>query len=158
MKLEVRKADITDVFYIHDKLRAVDNFEILAASGNTPLEALLHGFKYNVESYCITKDNKPIAIGGLVAAKDSSEAYPWMVATDELLLHQAFFLRVSKPFVHDMLLRYPKLRNFALARNTTHTKWLKWLGFSITRTVEDYGYLKVPFVEFQMERKECVTP
>jgi hypothetical protein len=158
MKLEVRKADICDVFRIYDKLRAIDNYEILAASGETPLDALLQGFKYNVESYCITKDGRPIAIGGLSVAKDGSEAYPWMLATDELVQHKAFFLRVVKPFVRDMLLRYPRLRNFALASNTAHIRWLKWLGFSITRTIDDYGYLKVPFVEFKMERKECVTP
>lgn len=152
MKLEVRKADIRDVFYIYDKLRAVDNFEILAASGCTPLDALLEGFRLNKENYCVTKDDKPIAIGGIAVALDGSEAYPWLLATDELLLHQHFFLRVSKPFVQEMLLRYPKLRNYALASNTVHIKWLKWLGFSITRQIDDYGYLKLPFVEFIMER------
>lgn len=157
MKLEVRKADIRDVFYIHDKLRAVDNYEILAASGLAPLEALLEGFRRNKENYCITKDDLPIAIGGVAVAQDGFEAYPWLLATDELVRHQHFFLRVSKPFVQDMLLRYPKLRNYAYARNTVHIKWLKWLGFTITRTVDDYGYLELPFVEFQMERKPCAT-
>ena len=44
---------------------------------------------------------------------------------------------------------YPTMYNYVDVRNKESINWLKHLGFRLTNTVDNYGFLRVPFIKFE---------
>lgn len=65
----------------------------------------------------------------------------WLMATPRIeeKRNAIPFLRNSHPYVNHLQALYPVLHNIIDARNELHLKWLKWCGFRITQTVENFG-------------------
>ncbi|WP_438027644.1 hypothetical protein [Sorangium sp. So ce233] len=62
------------------------------------------------------------------------------------------FLRNSRAWVDKLMDGYQTLWNVVDARNEIHIRWLRWCGFTILRTIENYGVEARRFHEFARMR------
>lgn len=72
----------------------------------------------------------------------------WFVGTNEIQNHKREFLLDSRLYVDEVQQDFRVLTNFVDARNTSHIRWLKWLGFKLFNRVERWGARSLPFYEF----------
>lgn len=143
-----RKSVFSDVKYLADNLRDADEKELKASSGLEPLEALSLSFKISHEcNTIVTDDGTVVGIFGLARINDTMGC-PWLMGTDLIKDIRSEFLRGSKDWIIEKNKEYQVLTNFVHAENTTAIRWLKYLGFSFPRLVEEYGVGKEPFYEF----------
>jgi hypothetical protein len=130
MNVLIRPATPGDCFELATNLRADDVREIRAATGQPPLAALLQGVDESTKCY-IAEDrhHRPFVIFGVADDEsDPQRGVLWMLATDELLNHKKTFVREARRFIREFFKRYSLLGNVADQRNTTHIKFLNWLG------------------------------
>lgn len=150
--IETRLAHQHDCFILSKRLRQADLDEIQAASGVTPHLALRRGLEQSSECYSIIRPEaayEPLAMFGVVSvALNPSVGQVWFLGSDEIRLHSMEFLRKSKGWVHNFHASYPVLYNNIDARNTTHIKWLQWLGFQFINELHNYGYEGRTFYHF----------
>lgn len=131
-------------------IRKEDERELADGAGHTPLEALEIGFVHSTKCLSIfTDDDELVFICGIVPSTiDPLIAHPWLIATDRLDDMKKTFLKHSKEYLADLGEGFPLLMNCCDKRNTTHIRWLKWLGFSFIKEHPEAGVGKVPFLEF----------
>jgi hypothetical protein len=143
-----RKSVFSDVEYLADNLRDADEKELKASSGLEPLEALSLSFQISHEcNTIVTDEGTVVGIFGLARINDTMGC-PWLMGTDLIKDIRSEFLRGSKDWIIEKNKEYQVLTNFVHAENTTAIRWLKYLGFSFPRLVEEYGVGKEPFYEF----------
>ena len=147
-----RKASKNDIPHIAVNMRLEDIYEIRAASGSCPSDALTIGLE--ASEVCLVAYNKekprcPIAMFGVVPIEDNPTiGRVWLLGTDDIKFNSVGFLRKSKEFVDYFHQSYPLLFNNIDARNTVHIRWLEWLGFSFVRELPNYGAEQRLFYEF----------
>jgi len=132
-KFVVTKATIDDINYIAKHLREADIEEVYEMAGETPKEALINSFKSSNNCLCFKKGVVPICCYGVVPALQTSlkGGCVWLLGTDDIEKYSLPFLRTSRKFISDELLKHKKLWNFVYNKNTKAIKWLEWLGFSV---------------------------
>lgn len=161
----------SDAVWLADHLREADAKETWAATGLEPAVVLPQNFDTSrkVQSIFVDGVGHPIAIfgiaaGGMFEGIDSrtGEAwslgrlgFPWMVATDELPAHGREFLRVSRDWLADLAHGYGFLCNQVWMENTTHIRWLQWLGFEFGKPYSD-GPFDESFIPFSMKVSDIV--
>ena len=143
----LRKANLQDLRYVADKMRAVDKLEALYQTGQEPRQALQLSYMCSNVNMAIADDNdQPIGLCGVV-----SGGVIWMVATDELFSNKKYkiqLIRKGRKWVDNLLKNYKILYNFVYAENDSAIKWLKSLGFTFIQYHEHYGMQGKPFYEF----------
>lgn len=147
--LETRQSVLEDVAYLAPRLRDADLQELLAAGVPSAQTALEDGFRHS--KYCISIVNdsdKAVAMFGCGAFDGDDVGYIWLLGSDEIKQHPTRFLRRSKVWIDTFHREFPILTNYVDQRNTVHLHWLRWLGFSMLRTVEMAGPGNHPFYEF----------
>lgn len=144
------------------RLRMADLAEIKAHSNTEPLVSLQHGVYFSKPCYTVVFKGQPAAIFGVVPVKsqdfgwDWPKGHPhpdgsvWLLGTDAVPMFGRQFLRYSKTWLDELAMRYRVLGNMVDIRNTTHVRWLKWLGFTMLDTI-DYGPQNLPFQRFYKE-------
>lgn len=100
----------------------------------------------------------PVAIYGVVSFPDiPGVGFVWMHGTDVLGAQcKQDFLRLGRFAVEELRTRYRLLVCFADSRNTLHTRWLRWCGFT---PINKYPVFdpQVPFLEFVLPGKQEVV-
>lgn len=81
----------------------------------------------------------------------------WFVGTNAIDNHKAEFLRDSRHYIDELFTRYDVIGNLIDARNITHQRWLRWLGFSFLRKEAKWGAHSVPFYEFAKAKPLCAS-
>lgn len=76
---------------------------------------------------------------GVAPMDDQGFGCPWMLASDLLNEVTVEFLRRNKEVLSGMSAGYDFLFNYAWSKNTTHLRWLKWLGFTIDSSPIIFG-------------------
>lgn len=143
----VKVATLQDVLNISKELRSDDVNELYAATGNTPVVALLESYLYpNTATWVASIDDKPAIIFGVTLSPIGG--VPWLLATPQIEKAPISFLRGCREWYKLFLHQYGELRNFVDERNELHIKWLKWLGFDFIKRHEKYGHEQLPFWEF----------
>lgn len=145
----IRPATISDCTSVASRLRAEDVAEAAAGSGLPAEYAMKICLMYDrgVRVACI--DGRPEMIFG--CSGDDFVGRPWMLATPLPFTPQwsRVFLRASADVVeNDWQARFPLLTNFVDARNVSHIRWLRWLGFVFVRRDPVHGVAGIPFLEF----------
>lgn len=130
------------------KMRLEDVAEVKAASGLSPLEALLTGLDVSNECYTAWADDAPIAMFGVCPSENASCGRIWLLGSDVIKAHRIDFLRKSRDWVDWFQSRYPVLHNTIDARNTVHIRWLQWLGFSFIQEFPNFGTEQRLFYQF----------
>jgi hypothetical protein len=143
-----RPATIADCESLAPRLRKEDAAEALAASG-IPAEYALKFARLHADPMVVDISGTPEMIFGLKPI-DAVEARPWMLGTSVAFTPKwrRTFLHASRIAVEEWQKRFPLLHNFIDARNTTHKRWLSWLGFHFIARHEHYGPFGLPFYEF----------
>lgn len=111
-------------------MRQEDRDEIWHLARVLPEEALVGGLMSCEYNRTVLLDGKVVCMFGIGGTK-GEVGVPWMLASDLLLKIRKPFLRECKEFLREMSEGFPSLSNVAWSKNTTHIKWLRWLGFEI---------------------------
>jgi len=120
-----------------------------------PLEALLASIDASDEdmAWCATLNGLPVAMfGANQLTEDNVVGGIWMLCTPDIYTNKFDFMRHCKNYLAVMHTRYEYLTNFIDARNLPSMTWLPRLGFRPCAQVDDYGYEKVPFVQYVSQR------
>ncbi|HVJ44378.1 MAG TPA: phage protein Gp13 family protein [Dongiaceae bacterium] len=82
----------------------------------------------------------------------------WMLASPDIASPEIRreFIQRSREMCDRLHERYTVLTNYIDARNTLHLRWLKWCGFEIVNTVQEFGHGRLPFHEF-VRIKKCAS-
>lgn len=157
--VQVRDSSPTDIAYLRNELKHSDVEEIWASHHLLPYDALLQGFENSLECLTVTHDGRPLAMFGVVDAKDMpGSGIIWLLSTEELFKIRLEFLRHSSSFVNFMFHRHPEYKvlfNFVDARNVISVKWLGRIGARVADAVP-FGIEKLPFHYFEFRRPENV--
>ena len=146
-----RKSILSDVVELAANMRLEDKAEVLAYSGSQPKEALFYCF-FNSKP-CMTMVGRKGNLMGMYGVVPCSEKVGriWMLGhktmTDDYK-DVRDFLRYSPIELQKFHCNYPLLYNYVDERNTTHIKWIKWMGFSIIKKHATFGKEGRPFYEF----------
>jgi hypothetical protein len=128
-----------DAQYLADNMRQCDIDELKAVSDYTPIEAVLKSIRQSQNEflYAVYADEKLLCICGCAEnSLLSSEARPWLLATNDMAKYNWYLTPTAKEGVRMMLLRWPKLANIVDIRNRISIRWLKSIGFEMTETLE----------------------
>lgn len=143
----LRELGSGDLEYLAPRLRMADLQEIHAAVGKEPLTALRESVE--ASDYVRTLVAPGGAPVGVMGVTDFGPlGIIWMMATQELENYAITFLRSSRAEIESLQARWSILTNCVDERNTTHIKWLKWLGFTFIRRHPHWGFEQRPFIEF----------
>ncbi|MGY6517466.1 MAG: hypothetical protein ACXIUZ_02010 [Lysobacteraceae bacterium] len=113
------------------RVREADHEEVMASCGLDMLEVLKQSMAHSQEigeSWTAMVDDRPFAMFGLVHAT-ADFAAPWLLASEELLVHRRFVWQWSREFVAAWQEDYPVLGNFVARANSISHRWLRRLGF-----------------------------
>jgi len=143
-------------------LRPGDKMEIYRSSGLNPLDALLESIALSDDDMCwvATYNGLPCAMFGCNDIKpegvpeyeDITIGGIWLLATPGIYNNKLDFMRCCKEFLAQMHTRYEFLTNFVDADNVPTLAWLPRLGFVPLQTIEEFGFAKVPFIQYVSKR------
>jgi len=153
-KAFVRESEIGDGLDLAPYLRLADRREIIAHSGESPRLGLERNMRYSDKCWTVMLDDDPIALFGYSQYGEDS-ANIWMLGSDKISEIKWQFLRESKNWIKKIAKDFDRLWAIADVRNDLHTKWYKWLGFTITTTINQGPY-DLPFyhIEYMKEEKD----
>ncbi len=157
MKFHIKQASYDDILWILHHMRPHDRTEILATEFDDNLNRIAQKYAANCDiSFVFTsEDNKPIA---LLAG---STLWPHMmqigfIATDEWS-KIAFSVSLFLFKIKDKWLNFQDIRQlfcFALNKEKSIIRWLKWLGFTEKCCLENMGKHQEDFTFLTYQRKD----
>lgn len=135
-------------------LRVSDRIEVWAASGMEPLEALLESVKVSDDDMCWAAllNKLPVAMFGANRLCEEIGGI-WMLTSQGIYTNKRDFMRHCKDYLAVMHERYEYLTNFIDERNLPSMRWLPRLGFKPCQRVPEYGFEKLPFIQYVSKRK-----
>tara|TARA_S200000501_G_scaffold212111_1_gene199318 strand:- start:230 stop:724 length:495 start_codon:yes stop_codon:yes gene_type:complete len=150
-KFTWRKSILSDVVELAANMRLEDKAEVLAYSGSQPKEALFYCF-FNSKP-CMTMVGRKGNLMGMYGVVPCSPKVGriWMLGHETMTddyKDVRDFLKYSPIELQKFHCNYPLLYNYVDERNTTHIKWIKWMGFSIIKKHATFGAAGTPFYEF----------
>lgn len=135
-----------------DNMCQVDIDEVYATSGQSPKTALLSSVMHSDQLVCYFATEELLGIGG-VGLEPNGNGVPWFLRTNYFhswkQKNLRSFLKSTKSWIEHMGEMYPAMHNYVDTRNKESINWLQHLGFSLTKTIDKYGFLKVPFIKFE---------
>lgn len=153
----IRPATLDEVRYIAKNLRQPDREEILALTGAPPALMLPECFRASRATWTMYGfKNQPVGHLGLQDVSDHPNiGWVWMLCTSEIEQYPFHFLNKCRellPVIHTF---HPIVTNHVDERNTTHIRWLRWMGFSFLRRIARWGAESRPFIEFARLQPSC---
>jgi len=144
-------------------LRPGDKLEVQRSSGLDPLDALLESIKLSDDDMCWVAllNGLPVAMFGANDMKPEDDpAYEgvtiggiWLLASAGIYHNKLDFMHKCKEYLAVMHERYEFLTNFIDAQNVASMIWLPRLGFRPVQQVDEFGYAKLPFIQYVSKRK-----
>ena len=98
----------------------------------------------------ISRHGNPMGMWGIIKQPNNS-GQVWMLGCKNMLedtRDKSEFLRQSRIELKKLHKEFPVLFNYIDARNTVHLRWLTFMGFTIIKKHETFGYEGRPFYEF----------
>jgi hypothetical protein len=139
-----------DAIELAQTMREADKLEIKLSHNQTPFGALLYGFKHSERCQSIINDKgEVVAMWGVCPSDEPILGIPWMLcAPDFENVPKLRFLRGCRRFIQEAHRDYLILCNYVHKENTMAIEWLRWLGFTFTAEIAEFGVGKAPFLEF----------
>jgi hypothetical protein len=129
----------------------MDEKEIYYASGMTPFEGVKLCYTLSSADCNVALDqrNNVLSLHGVMAREGFG--MPWMILSKDAYNKEGIkhAMSVTANWVEDKLQRYKKLQNFISAENTLTIRWLEFLGFKLTKKIDQFGFCKQPFYKFE---------
>lgn len=136
-----RCASHDDALWLASRLRDADQRELLAV-GVSPRQALVSGYQDSVLCKTICNDrDEPVAMYGVANSTLQGMGHPWLLAADGIEDVSITFLKRSRQAVGELHAAgpFPLLLNYAASFNTLHLTWLKWCGFTFSKSINVNG-------------------
>ncbi len=143
-------------------LRPGDVMEVQRSSGLNPLDALLESVRLSDDdmTWAALYNKLPVAMFGCNNVKPEDDPLfagvtiggIWLLATPGIYHNKLDFMRCCKEYLAVMHERYEFLTNFIDAQNVPSMSWLPRLGFRPVQQVDEYGYAKLPFIQYLSKR------
>ncbi|PBB68144.1 hypothetical protein CK228_13625 [Mesorhizobium sp. WSM4312] len=146
--ITIRRAKVADAIFLAPRLRSADRDECKAALGMEP-EVVLP-LLVQQGNYVWAGVEPSGEVFGLFGV-DPSGPYMgivWMVSSPAIMNYRRELIGLTPKWLKRLHKVRPLLGNHIDARNTTHIRWLKRMGFSFLRTHDEFGVEKRPFHEF----------
>lgn len=153
--VKIREATEADCWLMAPLMRPEDCRECLAASGHTPLEALMDGLRQSEEAFSFFLEDGVTPCGMYGVSDHFGVGAVWMLGTAHMPKAGAALMRETPKIFARWLDRYPILGNFVDARNELHIKWLKRLGCEFTCSCLIGGQQFLGFI--YRKRKEATS-
>jgi hypothetical protein len=140
---EIRPARPEDVDVLAPKLREMDQRELWALSGHTPIEGLHNALKLSVRALTAVIEGRVGMMWGVAPCGGilGLIGVPWMLAADIIERPDITreFIRQSRPYAQDLEVGFCRLENLVHAENRLTIRWLKWLGFIFAERTETFN-------------------
>ena len=151
-KNHVKPFEVEFIDLLADNMCQVDKDEVFATSGQSPKTALLSSVSCTDQLICYFDGEELLGIGG-IGLEPNGDGVPWFLRTNHFdswkKKNKRSFLKSSRSWIEHMGEIYPAMYNYIDARNKESMTWLKHLGFRLTNTVDNYGFLRIPFIKFE---------
>jgi len=156
-RFEIRPASRVHCTQLAPRLRPCDVLEIERASGLDPLEALLDSLRVSDEGMVWTAlyQGHPVAMFGcnnLSPEEPGVAGGIWLLASAGIYENKRDFYRKCKEYLGIMHEKYEFLTNFIDEQNQVTMYWLPRLGFKPCMRAAEYGFAKLPFIQFISKR------
>lgn len=135
-----------DVSIVADNLRDDDCFEAIFATGKSPQQCVWDSYRRSKTCFAIRDGSAPVGIFG-VTPGDYGVGYVWMVGTDRSEDNWYSIGASSKEVINTLAAPFDFLSNVVWEGNTTHIKWLGWMGAKFGNP-KPYGPFGKHFLEF----------
>lgn len=147
--ITIRRAKVADAISLAPRLRSADRDEIKAALGMTPEAALPLFIQGNYVWAGVDPSGEVFGLFGIDPVHNNPYlGIVWMVTSPAIMAHRRELIRLAPKWLKRLHRVRPLIGNHIDARNTTHIRWLKRMGFSFLRTHPEFGVEKRPFHEF----------
>ena len=146
-KVEIRPATIEAAIEVASNLLPEDRREVEEGHGQDPMVVLPEAVSRGFCVYFTMPNGKTAGMAGI-----HDNGAIWMLCTPVIRDYPIAFAREAKKFIDSR--KEKLLFNIVDARNVTHVKLLRFLGFKFIRVIE-YGPNNLPFIEFC---KLCADP
>lgn len=142
--------------YLADFMRPADVAEAEASGALEQTGSLRHYLYDAAQSsdaavivYEPDSQRKPLAIYGVCSFPEATGVgFVWMHGTEALgTTCKQDFLRLGRFGVAELTAAYRLLVCYADTRNTLHTRWLRWMGFTPIN-IQRFSDQRYPFLEF----------
>ena len=146
-----------------NRVRDCDKIEVYRSSGQDIRSALLDSVAQSDDDMCWAAlwNGLPVAMFGAnnITPEDDTSEYAdlsiggiWLLATPGIYWNKRDFMRNCRKYLKVMHTRYDYLTNFIDAENIPTMQWLPRLGFRPARVIEEFGHMKVPFIQYVSKR------
>ena len=144
----VTRTTAADTRELAANLRDADRLELESTSDHKVEKTLLFGAL--TSDPCLTLRTHDGALLGIlgVVPEGGGVGVVWMAGTPLIEQRRMAFLRGGRDVMSFLDQRYDVLHNAVDARNEVHIRWLRWLGFSFLRTVDNVGPRGISVIEF----------
>lgn len=149
-RIEVEPAGLEHIAPVAERMRQADQDEVMAASGQSPREALEQSVTLSYRAWVASVDGDPLALLGMASRSlVSGTGIPWLLGTDAVESNPMAFLRASRRVMPALIEGVRYMENRVDARNELSVRWLRWLGFTL-EPAEPWGVAGLPFHRFWM--------
>lgn len=128
-------------------IREEDKAEVIASHGSV-LDAVMQSVLHSDFCETIMTSNDEIAGIYGVCPLGNGEASPWFLSSVHLPKVKIEFLRGGREWIERVNEVYPVLTNYVDADYKISIDWLRFMGFTFIKRVENYGVNPKPFLEF----------
>ncbi len=94
-----------------------------------PMEGLLKAYGASTLCWSAFLDGRIVAMFGCAHGFMPGVGAPWLVTAPEIERVKLRFIRQSRPYVREMLGRYPILSAYVYRGNKPLIGWMRWMGF-----------------------------
>lgn len=140
MTINIDTASLNDAYVMAPHMRAADVDEVRAASGHTPLEALVESIKAsNGDAWTVRCNGEVLCIGGVMTSSLlTGRVVPWLLTSNAVDRHMKSFYKVTKNAIQALREQYDHMENVIDARHVVALRWARRLGFEIGKE-ESFG-------------------
>lgn len=144
----VRDAVELDIAALSGRLRDADEKEVIAAGNKNGEDSLRQSFTRSEMRYTVDLDGTAVGMFGVLRGSIlGGDANVWFLGTPELGRIKKTFVRLSRKFIVEMLIRYRVLWNIVDGRYASSIRWLESCGAVFHKEpimmggVEFYGFV-----------------
>lgn len=149
-------AEEEHIWHLGHNMHPDDIAEVWAASGHTPMQALIQGVKHSPHPLAWVENGIPYCILGVTQGTLLNAEYvghPWLLAHKNAYKKGKTWLKWSRKVSDIWIEDYDYLYNYVDERHKRAQRWLKWMGYTLEEP-EIWGAEGLPFRKF-WRRKEC---
>jgi hypothetical protein len=152
--IRIRDSYETDALLLAPNLREADIEELDAATHLSPWEVLHTGWYLGAPCRTfLSEENDVVGMFGVTPIPNTNDGVIWCLSSPELFKMKKYFMRNCRREIEEISQGYDKVFNYVYEKNTTHIRWIKAMGFTMSPTPTAFGRYEKPFYYFEKVNK-----